>query len=269
MLLLSAWAYLSKGLPKRFDDYDNVLSYLNYPYEESFLSHTCFLHPEELKAKTGFVNCQYNGDQAANGRPTLFLWGDSNAAHLIPGIRAEFEHSHRLIIRTVSGCGVFMTEHLPRRPGCNKLNEKTLQKILDNPPDLLVIGGWWKPHFVERLQGTLEQLKSAGVNNVVVIGPVPEWTPSLPASILQFRKSNPDTRHFPKYLVDPKHAEIRETDQRMRVMVRDIGYDYLSSIERFCTDKGCLTNIEGSLTQWDYGHLTNEGSIYLLKGLPK
>lgn len=266
ILSLSAWAYLSQGIPQRYDDYDNVLGYLSYPFEKSFLSHTCFLHPEELKAKTGFQNCRYNGDQN-EGRPSLFLWGDSNAAHLIPGIRHKFEETHELTIRTISGCGVFMTEHIPTRPGCNKLNQETLEKIIHAKPDMLIIGGWWKHEFIDRLGTTLEQLRNAEIKNVTVIGPVPEWSPSLPASILAFRKENKTARNFPSYLKDPKHSPIKSIDLKLNEEVIAYDYEYLSAIKRLCTDEGCLTNVDGKLTQWDYGHLTDEGSIYLIDAM--
>ena len=266
MLSLAAWAYITKGLPKRFDDFDGVLSYLHYPYKDSFLSHTCFLHPEELNAKIGFENCPLAAP-ANDGRPVLYLWGDSNAAHLIPGIKKKYEKSHDLVIRTVSGCGVFMTEHLPRRPGCNDLNAESLAQIVEIQPDWLVIGGWWKPEFVERLELTLSYLKDKNIKNVVVVGPVPEWKPSLPASIIKFQKENRGVRNFPTYLTDPVQMKIRETDLRMRKMVSHLGFKYYSSYDALCIDKGCLTNIDGKLTQWDYGHLTDEGSVYLIDGI--
>jgi peptidoglycan/LPS O-acetylase OafA/YrhL len=266
MMAFSIWAYSSKGLPNRFDDYDNVLSYLNYPFEEPFLSHSCFLHPEDLLAKTGFKNCQFNGTEPS-AKPSMMLWGDSNAAHLIPGIRDHFEQSHQLIIRTISGCAVFTRSHIPKRPGCDILNKQSLQLILDQQPDQLVIAGWWKPEFVEKLSPTLNQLKDSGVKNVVVVGPVPEWSPSLPARIFRFHEEHLEARNFPDLLIDRKHAAIHETDRKMKAMVEKFGYRYFSSMQYLCSDTGCLTNVNGELIQWDYGHLTAEGAVYLIEGL--
>jgi len=267
MLMASTWAYVTKGLPDRFHNFNDVLVYLDYPYKESFLSHSCFLHPEDLKAKTGFVNCQYNR-LTDNTRPTLFLWGDSNAAHLIPGIRQHYADSHNLYLRTISGCGVFMTEKIARRPGCKDHNAESFQQIIDSQPEILLIAGLWKPEFVDRLSVTLNKLKQHNIKNVVVIGPVPRWTPSLPAAILKYRESNKNARLFPAYLQDPAQSEIRSIDNDMQEMVLETGYQYYSPYQKMCnTDRGCSTNIDGKLTQWDYGHLTDEGSLQLIDGL--
>lgn len=267
MLSVSAWAYVQKGLPKRFDDFSNVISYLRYPYEESFLSHTCFLHPEELKAKTGFENCAYNKLTSEN-QPTLYLWGDSNAAHLIPGIRASFEKSHNIYIKTISGCGVFMTTHIPRRPGCKDFNAESLLEIVDSKPDQLIIAGLWKPEFVDQLRVTLSKLKRGGVGNVLVVGPVPSWTPSLPAAILDYQKRHQSIRQFPRYLTDTTQPHVQSIDRRMAAMVAEVGYQYYSPFQQLCQQgEGCLTNVDGDLVQWDYGHLTDTGSVEVVKGL--
>ncbi len=266
MLGLASWAYISKGLPDRFDDFDNVLSYLDYPYKDSFLSHRCFLHPEDLQAKTGFINCPYSS-LADDSKSTVFLWGDSNAAHLIPGIRRSFSDTHHLILRTISGCGVFMTEVKPTRPGCKDHNAESIDLITTSRPELLIIAGLWKPEFVERLRLTLQQLKRNGVNNILVVGPVPQWTPSLPAAILDFRKSNKNTRNYPRYLSDRSQSKIREIDQRMNNMTDDLDVLYYSPFQNWCSTDGCLTNIDGKLVQWDYGHLTDEGSGELVENI--
>ncbi len=267
LLGASTWAYLQKGLPNRFDDFNNVLAYLKYPYEESFLSHTCFLHPEELVAKTGFKDCAYQ-TLKSDDKPTLFLWGDSNAAHLIPGVRAEFEGSHNLYLRTISGCGVFMTTHIPKRPGCKDFNAESQQQIIDSRPELVVIAGLWKVEFPAQLAVTLNELKQAGVKNVLVVGPVPQWTPSLPASIFKYHQTNKNARSYPKYLTDRAQTETRGIDAELRGVVEAVGYTYYSPFERLCTVKeGCLTNIDGELTQWDYGHLTDTGSLEVVQGL--
>lgn len=266
MLFASAWAFKSKGLPNRFDDFDNVLSYLDYPYKASFLSHQCFLHPEDLKAKTGFINCAFNKLDETS-LPTLYLWGDSNAAHLIPGIKRRFQSSHNLVIRTISGCGVFMTEVKPTRPGCKDYNAESIKQIIAHKPDLLIIAGLWKPKFVDRLALTLEKLKNEGIVNVMVVGPVPQWTPSLPAAIIKYQGSVESARRFPRYLPDRSFESINQVDERMREMVARYGYQYHSPIRHLCNADGCLTNINGALTQWDYGHLTNEGSYEIVDKL--
>ena len=116
LLTFSIQGHRSNGYPGRFIDFAQLLKYEHYPYEKDFLSHTCFLHPEDVTTAKPFSDCEFNGNVAENNKPTLMLWGDSNAAHLIPGIRKRYENDYNLLIRTSSGCGAFIGYSVPSSP---------------------------------------------------------------------------------------------------------------------------------------------------------
>lgn len=283
LLILIAWlallvgaasyAYIKEGLPKRFVDFNGALAYLSYDYETAFLSHTCFLHPEDLNGDVSFSSCKYNDIAAAqdsNEKPTLVLWGDSYAAHLIPGIRREYEASYNLIIRTISGCGVFLGEKNIHRPGCLEHNDNVFELVSAIKPEKLVIAGYWTPEYVDLLEVTLRALTDAGVENTVVIGPMPQWAPSLPVALQQYGMSNHGAREFPTYLRNHAHKKVQTIDKSMEAMVLKNKADYYSPRSVLCNESlGCMTNTNGLLLQWDYGHMTAEGSKLIIKYFAK
>ena len=276
---------VNKGYPDRFVDFAKLIEYEKFDYEESFLSHTCFLHPEDLEAEIGFSRCPDIGltdgltatstagaTSSKNEVPTLLLWGDSNAAHLIPGIKKHYGKDYRIIIRTISGCGAFIGFEVPRRYKCRELNDQILALATDLKPDKLIIAGLWKIEFPELLAKTLELLNSNGVENVAVIGPVPRWQKSLPRSLIRYSLENQSKKRMPNYLTDSRHQEVFTVEAALRETVLAHNIDYYSILDFVCQPPtqdqvtgACLTNVgNNQLIQWDYGHLTSVGSEYVI-----
>lgn len=148
------------------------------------------------------------------------------------------------------------TQPNPNRPGYHLFNAATLKKTISEQPDRIIVGGLWKPEFVDLLALTLAKLKANNVRNVTVVGAVPRWIPSLPAAILKYQhkyqQQNKSVQLFPGYLSDPAHPEVKDIDQRMQDMALNAGYQYYSPFQYLCNETvGCLTNVSGELTQWD------------------
>lgn len=263
-LLLINTAILNKdGFPNRFINFEKFISYLHFDYKKDFMSHTCFLHPEDMNTPDPFQNCEIiNKD---DNKPTLLLWGDSNAAHLIPGIKETYGRDYQIIIRTSSGCGAFIGFE-GGRPGCPALNDQIFDLAVSLNPDKLIIAGLWKIEFPELLEKTLVQLQEHKVGNIEVYGPVPRWTNSLPHALMNYGKYNSQAQAIPDYLPDRLHQEIFTIENEMKEMVTALGIDYYSATELLCkAGLGCLTNVGNEkLIQWDYGHLTSDGSRYLV-----
>lgn len=265
LLTFNYISYASAGLPGRYVDFSKLIAYEHYDYETPFMSHSCFLHPEDLPQDKLFPNCQYNVDDSSS-KPVLMLWGDSNAAHLIPGIRSQYESDYQLLIRTTSGCGAFLGFEEPKRPGCKDINDDMVDLAEHLKPQKIIIAGLWKINFPELLEKTLFELKARGVENVYVVGPVPRWTGSLPRRLIAYGRENGRSKKLPKYLVDPIHTEVFAIESKLRAMVETQNTKYVSALDVLCNpENGCMTSLDNrDLVQWDYGHLTESGSQHLL-----
>ena len=277
LLVIHTMLIVEKGYPNRFVDFAKLIEYEHFDYEESFLSHKCFLHPEDLEQEIGFSKCPDYGlpdiglteELGKKARPTLLLWGDSNAAHLIPGIRREYADKYRIVIRTISGCGAFIGFEVPKRYKCRELNNEILAMAAEIKPDKVIIAGLWKIEFPPLLAKTLNLLKTNAVQGVSIIGPVPRWQQSLPRTLIRYNQENQSKKKLPDYLPDVRHQEVFAVEAALKKMVSNYDVTYYSILDFVCQPiKGCLTHVgNNQLIQWDYGHLTTAGSEYVVREL--
>ena len=115
----------------------------------------------------------------------------------------------------------------------------------------------------DRLAATLLH---GGAQTIVLIGPLPEWKPSLPRVVA--------ARDWPlrtDYVAVGLQRETFRTDAIMRRRRMHI-VRYISVVQHFCRAVGCLARVGGSLMAVDYGHLTPDGSRtvgrYILQQTP-
>jgi hypothetical protein len=101
-------------------------------------------------------------------------------------------------------------------------------------------------------------LKDLGVENVVVIGPDPQWRPALPFAIAK-RHWNENQRYLTDSAID-KH--IVATNDLLHKQL-DKHVSYISLIDSLCVDQGlsCQAKVNKAPLVFDYGHLTPEGSL--------
>jgi len=266
LIVFNAQGYRSDGYSSRFVDFSKLIKYQHYSYEKDFLSHTCFLHPEDMLIEKPFSKCAYNAE--SKGKPTLMLWGDSNAAHLIPGVFDVYQQDYQLLIRTASGCGAFIGLDVPRRRTCRQITDDIFDLVVQTKPEKLVIAGLWKKEFPPLLEKTLIALLKAGVENIEIIGPAPRWQGGLPRSLINYGKGSEHIRSLPKYLKNPLHQEVFDIEEAMKKMTGKLGIKYTSIVGLVCKPNlGCLTHTgdDEDLFQWDYGHLTSSGALYLMR----
>ena len=62
-----------------------------------------------------------------------------------------------------------------------------------------------------------------------------------------------------------------EVDQELGAVAQKEGAEYVSPVAMLCDTHGCLTRYDSSLETvltWDYGHLTNGASEFLVSKFP-
>lgn len=200
-------------------------------------------------------------------RPVYLLWGDSHAQALSFGFRQNISPKVQLALIATSGCKPKL-QHDPsngaNKAACQISNDFAMDFIKKNKPVRVFVAqsqnheltNWLEvARFVESNQGEL-----------VLIGPVPQWQPSLPIIVAKNLKVK---REYIREGLDPK---ILETNKKLRETYFGSKIRYVSIIDKLCRSNECLARVASSedpfnLLVLDYGHLTPAGSDFVAGSL--
>ncbi|GMU50740.1 MAG: acyltransferase [Candidatus Desulfobacillus denitrificans] len=210
--------------------------------------------------------------QACGGdRPRIALWGDSHAAHLWPGLD-RINAAGSVAQWTASGCAPLLGVASRITPHCRAINDWTLARLRAQRPDTVILAAAWfriEDALIRRgLEATLSALHAdPGWNPlVIVVGSVPIWHKTLPrllASDLLGGDGRARSRNGLDQAAWRKDRLIGELAGGQSV--------FLSPLAVFCDEQGCLRYFgSGSAivpSAYDYGHLTEEGSMLIAHDL--
>ncbi|MBN9601327.1 MAG: acyltransferase [Afipia felis] len=218
------------------------------------------------------------------GSPLTLVWGDSYAFHLIAGLQAlqQERQDFRLARYFAFSCAPRVDAVNSRIPYCNEANAFARQKIELLRPDTVIITARWtlydgtgKYPLVDdkELTRTVEWLKGAGVQHVVIIGQMPQWTiaPSvIPLRDFQFSifKHSAVADKIPDW--DSAYLEVwslAAEDMVKRVAAAE-GVTFISPAATFCKGNSCLITVPdsgGLPTSRDNGHLTDAASKFFIE----
>jgi peptidoglycan/LPS O-acetylase OafA/YrhL len=194
------------------------------------------------------------------GVGATLVWGDSHAARLYAGLKQDGIDVAQF---TRDGC--------PPLIGagdeiCARSNAAILQKIAQLKPKKVILFAVWGTYSEDGLSGnglatTLAKLKRI-VDDVVVLGPAPFWSPDLPTQVYDFWRSN---GRLPDRL-SPRSIAYRKIDDALSAVSAAANARFISVFDTLCNQDGCLTHTPRSkaeLLTWDYGHLTMAGAKFL------
>ena len=195
---------------------------------------------------------------------TWFLWGDSHAQALSPGIRQLLPSGATLAQVATSACRPSFQPIDLEVPGgrCTRANTFAIARIRALKPQVLILaqmGG----HEATDWEAVAAEAHRIGVQRVVVAGPVPMWLPSLPELVIsRFWDSGYDRV---SYGVVP---ERRAEDERLRQRYgASTTLTYISLMDQLCNGDGCRATVPGTsppeLMAFDASHLTPLGSRYV------
>jgi len=253
------------------DESTRLASYLAYDDAPVYRRGTCFLF--------GHVNSVDDLDRGkcltpVAGKPNVLVVGDSHAADLWSGIAAALPEAN-VMQATSTGC----------KPVTDARGEKTCTRLFSNVfdtfltqarPDILVLSARWTESDIPDVARTLAALKGKA-GRIVVFGPIAEYSAPLPRLLAQVKNGR-----NPSLLIAARRSEQAATDTALGAAVRAAGGTYVSAYRLLCAVRAaaCTAIVDGVPLQWDYGHLTREGSAYLaalarqegafsIKGMPK
>jgi hypothetical protein len=255
-----------KGLPDRLPEAAQGLAEFHFEYAAAYREGTCFLRPEQ--PASDWHGCTTQGEKSS---PSIWLWGDSHAAHLYPGLQLEQEAHHFTLTQiTASSCPPILDFRPTGRPHCREFNDVAMREIVASRPDVVILSAVWEGCDWRRLADTVERLRRAGIHKVVVVGPSPTWTPVLPRALFESYRSDPLHR-IPKRMSDHVAPDGFKYDGEIRGFLLGLPATYISVFDIFCNADGCMTRVgDGvdSIVTWDSAHLTSAGSKYLVSHFP-
>ncbi len=265
---LGYYSYKRDGLDFRFPEIIRGISNFRYNCEKEYRYRTCFLGKDQ--DKSAFINCV---DQPPTpDSQSILLWGDSHAAHLYPGLKKVLGNEFKLIQFTASGCPPILGIDIENHPFCKDINSFVFDRILKERPSRIILAAAWSIYDMSALSCTIEQLRSAGVKRIDLIGPVPQWKDELSKILYNLVKQ--DTRHHrvPQRMRLGLIPNTEPIDESMHKLASRLNINYISARKILCNKEGCLTRVgetSDSLTAWDDVHLTTAGSAYLVSHFPQ
>jgi peptidoglycan/LPS O-acetylase OafA/YrhL len=210
-----------------------------------------------------------------SARPLVLLWGDSHAAHLYPGLRRlQGTLSFSLAQLTQDSCPPILDVDFNALPNCRQVNDFIIRRVGELKPDIVVLAASWWGHpqdtnpstIIAQIERSIERLKELGVGQIVLVGPVPVFNPSLPKALMSFYAATGGAR--PPERMKFALNQLTEFDDALRKAAAESSIIFVSPDDVMCNAQGCLTRIgddPGKLTAFDSAHLTDEGSSYLVE----
>ncbi|MGX9418159.1 acyltransferase family protein [Vibrio sp. WJH972] len=259
--------YMSHGhfdIREKSQDAGNqfLSSYADYNMDPTGLFDQCnaswqLLHSDSPNVNEHCVSKQTGG---------IFLWGDSHMGALSTGLRLGLPKDIPFSQLASSGCApsfIMKRGGIDRSDvGCDYSNDLAHDVILKNKPDVVILGTSYRHEKID-WEETIVKLNEMGVPKVIVIGPFPQWRPSLPLVYVK--------RHMgEEYISDPTFSYnlIESNDHMVELEKENHNFIFINMLDKLCTtdESGeikCRAKIGDSLLTFDYGHLTVEASTYI------
>lgn len=257
--ILSFHIWFESGFPSRVPK----LLQAPAPSERPWREHLCYLQ-DDLGDKN-FPDIQACIEPA---KPTVVLFGDSLAAMLYPGLRAlQQDHSFGIAQFTANNCWPSL-EGSPKRKHCDEINKLSLDQIEKIKPETVLLAARWNEYPLESLGPFANALKERGAKQIIVIGPLPQWTGSLKRQLWLHARRN--FFEVPERLNGADDPQMRQISERLAAETSRLGLKYVASYGYLCNDSGCLARLGDApedLMMFDHDHLTTRGSEHFLRAI--
>lgn len=252
---LAAAMSMTQGLPQRFDARSQKIAHFQTVRSRgTYRSETCFMSAARRVER-------YRRDLCATPDKTRANWlliGDSHAAAMWAGLAAASPDIH-LMQATAAGCSLTVVNNHAEDSQCARMARLVYDDLIPaTSPDGIVLAGRWWEDRAPGIAATLDWAKARGIP-VVLIGPIPQYNEDVPRlAVLGLRLNDPDFAN--RRLVDWP----RRSDEALRQIAREKGAPYVSLFDVLCDGARCRTMADPETPlQWDYGHLSPEGSVWL------
>ena len=194
----------------------------------------------------------------------FLLWGDSHAQALSFGFRQNISPAAQLALIATSGCKPILNhdpENGANKSACRASNEFAIEFIKKYKPARVFVAQNEKHELTDWLE--MARFVAANSGELVLIGPVPRWRPSLPVIVAKDLKAQRD------YIGDGLDAGGNATNAKLSATYSGTNVRYVSLIDGLCRANECRATVPASdsfnLIALDYGHLTPAGSNFVVR----
>ena len=257
------------GFPSRFPAEIQSIADFKYEFATDARYPECWLGVTD--PFDGFAGkCLTNaGNRLGEG---VMIWGDSHAARLYPGVAALVGEKNKVLQATRSSCPPILDF---AGPVCTESNNYILSSIKKIQPNTVILFGAWGRYGADwsngsgdqaKLLHTIDELSAAGIKNIVVLGPSPEWLDPLPKLVYNGWKSDYPLHRIPTRLIKGLNTETKKVDDYFREFIPKSKAVLVPLYDLFCNTEGCVTSVgsdASKLTSWDYGHLTTDSAKFV------
>ncbi|MCU8069538.1 SGNH hydrolase domain-containing protein [Shewanella sp. SM32] len=146
---------------------------------------------------------------------------------------------------------------------CDRSNKAAIDAIARLKPSVVIMAQRYD-HDKNHYEKIVEHLTTLGIKHIMLVGPVPQWQPSLPRTIA-LRHFDKNEQSFSDSSFDKKLLDI---DNRMKALYENNNQaTYISLLDALCKGNECLAKVDDNNTPlvWDYGHLSLDGSEYIAR----
>ncbi|MDX2307533.1 MAG: acyltransferase family protein [Hyphomicrobium sp.] len=231
------------GLPGRFPEYRPV----TIAGPEFLDKGHCFLtgdqHPSD-----------WPGSEACGAASTVgarvVVWGDSFAAHLVHGLRAEGGERLSFVNLTSGGCPPILAVNLPSRPFCREFNERALGEIGRTRPDAVIVAARWESYLpraasLASIKETLAAIERTGTR-IILVGQSPAFDFASPYDYV-FRTGRDGAR-------------VTFGSELNRDLARIAVAHFFDPMTIVCPEARCPLTEKGAYLYFDGGHFSDVGS---------
>lgn len=223
-----------------------ALSYLDSGGQsEGMRTGTCF-----LASQADFSAFDPKCLALAPHKPNILLVGDSHGAHYYTGLVTALPEAN-ILQATASGCKPTLSARGEKR--CVELMNYIFNEFIPKTKlDGVVFSARWSAEDVDEAIETVRLIRRF-VPHVVVSGPIAEYDAALPRLIARnIDHGEPIDAHLV--------PDVAPVDQRFAQAFADAGLPYVSPLRAMCRRRCTVWAKKSVPLQFDYGHLTAEGS---------
>jgi hypothetical protein len=244
------------------------IAFWNIPHRaEQVLAYTNYDGASIVRRGACFISKDYDvfdKDDCLALKPdqkNFLLIGDSHAAHLWPGLQAAYPNVN-FLQATASGCKPHIGTGGARR--CTELMRFIFERFVPlTHLDGIILSARWNERDIRNAKVTAEALRPYA-GRIFISGPIIEYDQPLPRLLaLALTNKSDEIAFVTKY----RRRSQEETDRLFASALADDPARYLSIYRTLCNPQCAIWANEQVPLQFDYGHLTREGSILLASRL--
>lgn len=248
-----------------------LVSPVDFKFSSYIRDDICHLHNLSLE--------KHDSSCSEKKRPLFFLWGDSAAAAIYPGLKKlQGQYNFGITQLTAAACPPLLdltNENLIQRKNCNTVNKLVFDRLKKERPEVVLLHSVWNfppaynisnDELDQKLTATILQIKNElPTSSIILIGPLPQW------------KATPQNDAFKNLrnkiiLKEPnvmqKAIRFDDLDSLFKKTSLNFGVTYISALKYLCTDEGCISRIGDEQLNWigvDRIHLSKAGSEFFIE----